>query len=344
MAELPIIEYIHYPNVIIMKYSILIVTSSILFAYACSSDDRPLEEFSNPPYQAISALGDTLYAPPLDPDTESRFETELQTAEAEYRSRPDDADAILSYGRHTAHLGNYQKAVAIFSDGIEKHPGDARFYRHRGHRYITLREFDKAIEDFKRASELVLSTDDQPESTDTTGENDENRSALQSNIWYHLGLAYYLTAQYEEAQNAYEECLRHSSTDDMRAAASHWLYMTLRRAGKDEMAGNILEPITEDMNIVENKSHHQLLMVFKGIFKPDMLLADAQDSDTLENTTVGYGLGNWHLINGRKDRAHELFHNVYEGDQWQEPGYIAAEMELKRLSGEWLAAGPFWVR
>lgn len=344
MVELPIIEYILYPNFTVMKYSILIVTSCILFVHACSSGGPSPDEFSEPPYQAISALGDTLYAPTLDPDTESRFETELQTAEANYRSRPKDADAILSYGRHVAYLGNYQKAVAIFSEGIEKHPGDARFYRHRGRRYITLREFDKAIEDLKRASELIFSTDDQPESAGTTAENDESRSTLQSNIWYHLGLAYYLTAQYDEAQNAYEECLRHSSTDDMQAAASHWLYMTLRRAGKDEVAGNILEPITEDMNIVENKSHHQLLLVFKGIFKPDMLLANAQNSDTLENTTVGYGLGNWHLINGRKDRAHELFHKVYEGDQWHEPGYIAAEMELKRLSGEWLAADPFWGR
>ncbi|WP_372635094.1 tetratricopeptide repeat protein [Fodinibius sp.] len=317
-----------------MKYSILIATSCILFAHACSSGGPSPEEFSDPSYQAISALGDTLYAPPLDPDTVSRLETELQTAEAHYRSRPDKADAILSYGRHTAYLGNYQKAVVIFSDGIEKHPGDARFYRHRGHRYITLREFDKAIEDLKRASELSYGSDEQSDSEGSPGNNNVSRSTMQANIWYHLGLAYYLTARYDEAQNAYEECLRHSSTDDMQAAASHWLYMTLRRAGKDDRAGNILEPITEDMNITDHKSHHQLLLVFKGIFKPDMLLAGVQNSNTLEHTTVGYGLGNWHLINGRKDRAHELFHKVYEGDQWHEPGYIAAEMDLKRLTDE----------
>lgn len=325
-----------------MKYTILIVTSCMLLANACSSGDRSPDEFSDPPYQAISALGDTLYAPVLEPDTESRFETKRQTAEANYRARPDDADALLSYGRHTAYLGNYRKAVAIFSKGIEKHSGDARFYRHRGHRYITLRKFDKAIEDLKRASELIYGSRDQPESAGSSGENNAPRSTLHSNIWYHLGLAYYLTAQYEEAQNAYEECLRLASSDDMQAAASYWLYMTLRRAGKDEVAGQILEPITEDMDISENTSHHQLLLVFKGIFKPDMLLSNIQNSDTIENTILGYGLGNWHLINGRKDRAHELFHKVYSGDQWHESGYIAAEMDLKRLTGEWLAGGPFF--
>jgi hypothetical protein len=35
--------------------------------------------------------------------------------------------------------------------GIGQFPKDARFYRHRGHRYISSRCFDLAIKDFKKA-------------------------------------------------------------------------------------------------------------------------------------------------------------------------------------------------
>ena len=50
-----------------------------------------------------------------------------------------DVDNIIWYGRRTAYLGDYREAIRIFSEGIEKHSKDARMYRHRGHRYISIR-------------------------------------------------------------------------------------------------------------------------------------------------------------------------------------------------------------
>lgn len=315
-----------------MRYLTLIVACSAVFASACSSGDTPAEEFSESSYQAISALGDTLYAPPFDSDTESQFRSNLETAKADYEMYPDSAEAIIWYGRRTAYLGNFRKAVAIFSEGIERHPKDARFYRHRGHRYITLREFDKAIDDLNQATELIYSSDDQVEPDGLPNEQDEPRSSLHTNIWYHLGLAHYLTGEYDQARNAFEECLHASTNDDMLVATSYWLYMTLRRGGMDDAAGDVLEPISEEMEIIENSSYHKLLLVFKGIFNPDMLLTELRDAEDIENTTLGYGLGNWHYINGRKERAENLFREVYEGDQWPAFGYIAAETDLKRMS------------
>lgn len=320
-----------------MKYSILIVTSCILLANACSSGDHPPDKFPDSSYQAISALGDTLYAPPLEPDTESRFKTELESSHAKYESNPGNAEAILGYGRETANMGNFRKAILIYSEGIENHPKDARFYRHRGHRYITIRDFDKAIDDLKRATELIYGSEDQADVNNSNAREEEQQSTLHASIWYHLGLAYYLKGEYDHARNAYEECLRLSTSDDTLVGASYWLYMSLRRAGKDDLAGKILEPISENMDLVENSDYHQLLLVFKGIFKADMLLEELRDSDSHESATLGYGLGNWHFINGRKDRAEELFHEVYEGGYWPAFGYIAAETDLKRLFEEWLA-------
>ena len=68
---------------------------------------------------------------------------------------PDDADAWIWFGRRTAYLGHFRDAVEIYTRAIERFPDDARFYRHRGHRYISLRRFDDAISDLERAAILI---------------------------------------------------------------------------------------------------------------------------------------------------------------------------------------------
>lgn len=309
----------------ILFTTVLIIT--IITAVAgCGSDT----EISSPDdYQAITALGDTLYALPMDRETTSRFETNLASAKANYNANPDDPEAIIWFGRRTAYLGNYNKAIEIFSEGVEKHPEDARMYRHRGHRYISTRQFEKAIDDFNRAVELIEDTEDRVEPDGLPNEQNKPRSTLHTNIWYHLGLAHYLTGDFDEAINAYRECLKASSNDDMRVATSYWLYMALKRAGNDGLAGEVLEPIEREMDIIENDSYHKLLLVFKGDFDEKSLMNDS--STPLGNATVGYGLGNWHYVNGRTQHAEEIFRDVYEGSNWAAFGYIAAEVDLKRL-------------
>lgn len=313
-----------------MRYLIAaIVLAGILTA--CSSPDETEPQNTNS-YQAVSALGDTLYTAALDDSTRQVFEANLKEAEAGYNANPNSAEAIIWYGRRTAYLGNYREAIEIFSEGIEKHPNDARFYRHRGHRYISTRQFDQAIADLQKAAELIKGTDDQIEPDGLPNEKNEPRSTLHTNIWYHLGLAQYLKGNFEQAVSSFRNCLEASANDDMMVASTYWLYLSLRRAGMDLQAGNVLEPINENMNIIENDSYHQLLMVFKGDFEEKTLLNDSQTP--LDNATIGYGLGNWHYINGREGRAQDLFQQVYSGERWSAFGYIAAESDLERLSFE----------
>ncbi len=77
-------------------------------------------------------------------------------------------------------------------------------YRHRGHRYITLREFDKAIADFNKAVELIEGTDDIVEPDGAPNAAGIPTSTLHTNIWYHLGLAHYLKGDFAAALLAYE--------------------------------------------------------------------------------------------------------------------------------------------
>lgn len=278
--------------------------------------------------EAISLLGDTLRIPDLPDDIHREYSENLELALRDYRLDPEDAEAIIRVGRRLAYLGNYRDAVRTYSEGIYKHPDDARFYRHRGHRYITLRLFDKAIEDLETAVSLMRNQPDVVEPDGLPNERNETRSTLHTNVWYHLGLARYLKGDFEAAIVAFSECLNVSANDDMRVAALYWYYMAERRNGNDEIAGTLLESIHTAMDIIENEAYHQLLLVFKGLFDANRLMEATQDA--LQNATVGYGIGNWHYINGRTGRAIRIWEDILETGNWPAFGFIAAEAELVR--------------
>ena len=273
--------------------------------------------------QAISLLGDTLSPQPASAELQQRREEQLAEAMANHEADPHDPDALIWVGRREAYLGNYRTAIRIYTEGIAQHPEDARMYRHRGHRYITIRMFDEAIADFNRAAELVAGQADEVEPDGQPNALNIPTSTLQFNIWYHLGLAHYLRGDFESALTAYERCMAVSTNPDALVATSHWTYMTLRRLGQDEEAAALLEPISADMEIIENGAYHQLLLMYKGEIAPESLMGPEEDA--VQSATVAYGVGNWHFYNGEEDRALEIFHGILGGAGWGAFGFIAAE-------------------
>src|SRR5439155_9844842 len=167
-----------------------------LASFACAS--KPVappdsEQFLPPDVEAISLLGKPLTSPPLAPDVQKKREEELAQAQRDFDANPDSADAIIWLGRRTAYLGRYREAIGIFSEGIRKHPDDARMYRHRGHRYITVRRFRDAVKDLEFAALLIRGKPDEVEPDGQPNARNIPLGSLQSNIFYHLGLAYYLS-------------------------------------------------------------------------------------------------------------------------------------------------------
>ena len=282
------------------------------------------------PPEAVSLLGTPLYSPELPLENRQRLEAELAEARRAYERDPDDADAILWYGRRTAYLGRYRDAIAIFSEGAGKHRRDARFYRHRGHRWITVRRFDRAVEDLERAVRLTRGRPDEVEPDVVPNARNEPRSTLQGSIWYHLGLAYYLRGDFNSAAVGFRQALELARNDDARVAASDWLYMSLRRAGRHDEAAAVLAPIRPDMDVIENQSYLRRLLFYRGEIPADSLLSAAGMTST-GAATLRYGLGNWHLYNGRPEEAEEVFWRVTAGENWAPFGYIAAEADLRRL-------------
>ena len=284
------------------------------------------------PAPATSLLGTPLYTPEVPADRRAALEANLAQAQAEVDQHPDDADAIVWLGRRQAYLGRFRDAIATYTLGIEKHPDDIRLYRHRGHRYVTVRELDRAIADLQRAADLIESKHipEQPEPDGDPRPSGLPTSSKHFNVYYHLGLAHYLKGEFDQALAAYREGMKYASaSDDRRVAMSDWLYMTLRRLGRKEEADEVLRPITREMKVADNTSYFNRLLMYKGEKTPEELLAGREDP--IELATYGYGVGNWYLVNGDKERALAVFRQVVAGPQWPAFGFIAAEADLARL-------------
>ena len=281
--------------------------------------------------EAFSLLGEPLHPTSPSPEVAARREDDIAGAQADYDANPDDADAIIWLGRRIGYTGRYRDAIEIFSEGVRKHPEDARMYRHRGHRWISVRDFDAAIADLTHAAALVAGQPDEVEPDGQPNERGIPTSTLQSNIHYHLALAHYLQGNFETALQSYEDYFAVTTNPDQLVAISHWWYMALRRLGRDEEAAAVLEPVTAELDVIENTSYHRLLLMYKGEIEADELW-DPESEDPA-GVAIAYGVANWHLYNGRAEQAEEMFRRILEGSGWAGFGYIVAEAEIARLGG-----------
>jgi tetratricopeptide (TPR) repeat protein len=308
------------------------VVIPLLIAFACRATPvRPVAP-RGAPVEAISLLGDTLRRPTLDSAARAVMEKQLADARLEAIERPNHPDALIWVGRRLAYLGRYNEAIEVFTTGIRRFPSDARFYRHRGHRYITTRRFDDAIADFNHAAELMRGHPDEVEPDGQPNARNIPIGSLHSNVQYHLALAHYLKGDWDQAINAARAGLEVSSNPDRLVSQTHWLYMALRRAGRDAEAVAVLDPIRDDFDVIENGSYYTLVRMYKGIIP--LTTVDSVNSAGVRSSadaSLAYGLANWHLYHGDTSRAKQAFERIIASGQWASFGYIAAEADLARL-------------
>jgi tetratricopeptide (TPR) repeat protein len=282
--------------------------------------------------QVYSLLGKEYFAPDeINPKLDSNLQVALKNFQADATE-----DNYIWLGRRYGYLIEYNKAIALFSEGIEKFPNSYRLYRHRGHRYISQRKFDAAVADLTKAAELMKGAPIEIEPDGQPNNLNKPLSTTQFNVWYHLALAHYLKGDFVQAEQAYLECLAVSDNDDLLTAAIDWLYMTYRRQGKIDEAKKLLERISESMTIIENESYYKRLKMYKGLLPVDSVLSvdtAAEDVD-LALATQGYGVGNWYLYQGDTAQAFTIYEKVVAGRHFSAFGFIAAEADLARLKTE----------
>lgn len=294
----------------------------LLPTFVCASEIKT--------HQGMSLLGSPLFSNPLDKKRQAKQFSNYQKAFAAYNNDPNNIENIIWLGRRIAYLGDYQKAIDIFSEGIEKNPQDARLFRHRGHRYISTRQLDKAIVDFEKAAQLIKGQKDTVEPDGIPNAQNTPVSSLHSNIWYHLGLAYFLKGNLEKAENAFDQCIMVNKNNDNLVSASHWAYMIAREKKDISKAKQILDAITDDVTVIENFAYLKLLKFYKSkITEAELLSENSEALATSE--AILFGVGNWYLYNGFTDKANEYFDHTLSSGHWAAFGYIAAESKLAKM-------------
>ncbi len=276
---------------------------------------------------AISLLGTPI---PLPTPSAAALKN-LEMARAQHAQASGDPEAIIWYGRRLGYAGRDREAIVVLTEGIGRFPEDPRLYRHRGHRYISIRELDRAIADFTKAAALV---DGKPNEVEPDGAPNPFGipvSTLHHNIWYHLGLAYYLKHDWPKAQQAYDRAFGVARNGDNLASITHWRYSILRRMGRThEQAMPVLEAVDAGTKVLENHNYLKLDRLYKGELTPDEMLATAMGSaDVAADASLIYGVANWFLYNGNATRAYALMeHLVAQTRLWGAFGYLAAEADL----------------
>lgn len=310
-----------------MRYSFLLI---LLIISSCAVEKKAESVSEEKPVVGLD--GRVFSLPELSEKTRNKLDSNLSIAEKRFEENPTEENYIW-LGRRQAYLSEYSRAINTFSEGIAKFPQSYKLFRHRGHRYITMRQFDHALADFQQAASMLpgaleIEPDGQPNKLNVP------LSTTQFNVWYHLGLAHYLKGDYTSASKAYEECFKVSNNDDLVCATADWLYMTYQKLGMKADADKVLSRISADtMNIIENDSYYLRLKMYKGLLLPEELLkVSAENADVdLALATQGYGVGNYYLSQGDTTRAVEIFKQVVSGKNYAAFGFIAAEVELERL-------------
>jgi tetratricopeptide (TPR) repeat protein len=236
------------------------------------------------------------------PDTDA-----IRSARAAAGIDPRSIARIIDLGVAQSGARQFREAIATFTRGLAIEPNNALLLRWRGHRYLSVREFDKAFADLSRGAKL-----------DPT---------IYGN-WYHLGIVQYIRGDFAGAAASFAKALPIAPDPGELAGSTDWLWMSLSRAGRGVEAKAMLDR-RPDSKPVTN-AYTRRLQLYRGEIAPAAVIT-AADTDDVQIATLAYGLGNWYLLRGDKAQARALFERSVQSGGWPGFGFIVSEVELKRV-------------
>jgi len=231
----------------------------------------------------------------------------VKAAQTALQSDPKDIARIIDLGVAQSGARQFREAIATFTRGLEAEPNNALLLRWRGHRYLSVREFDRAFADLSRGARIDPTI---------------------YGIWYHLGVIQFMRGNFSDAAASFAKAQPIAPDAAELAGSTDWLWMSLSRAGRGAEAKAMLDRRPE--KLVDN-AYTRRLQLYRGEIGPDAVVT-AKDTDDVQVATLAYGVGNWYLVRGDKAQARKWFErSVQAAGGWPAFGFIVSEAELKRL-------------
>lgn len=229
---------------------------------------------------------------------------------------PRNIDRIVALGTAQAGVRQMREAIETFTTGLAAHPNNALLLRWRGHRYLSVREFDNATTDLTRGIAL-----------DTTIYG----------LWYHLGVVRFAQGDFAGAADAFTHALPKAPDAGELAGSTDWLWMSLARAGKRAEAKAMLDRHPDSLAI--DNAYAARLRMYRGLVDPERVFTAADTAD-VQVATLSFGIGNFYLVKGDTVHARQYFERSVASGGWAGFGFIVSEIELRRTGGGSATAAP----
>jgi Flp pilus assembly protein TadD len=245
-------------------------------------------------------------------------------AGVEYRARPDtgpiaraqaaldrdprNVDLLIALGVAQSGAQQFREAIETFSRGLAIAPGHAMLYRWRGHRHLSVREFDRAFADLTRGLAI-----------DSTNYG----------ILFHLGIIRFIRGEFAAAADLFRRAQPVAPNAGELAGSTDWRWMSLARAGRMAEATAMLGARPDSLPVDPNYGYARRLALYRGALSPNDLIRGSDDETTV--ATLAFGLGNWHLVRGDTAAARAMFQRAIASGGWAAFGFILSEVELGRM-------------
>ena len=262
---------------------------------------------------AVTAAGaqSVQYKSPAGVEYRSQKDTGTAArAERALAADPKNIDKIIALGTAQAGVRDMRGAIATFTKGLAIAPNNALLYRWRGHRHLSVREFDQAEADFARGLKI---------------------DSTIYGIWYHLGIVRFVRGDFSGAADAFARAQPRAPDAGELAGSTDWLWMSLSRAGRSLEAKAMLDRKPDSLKVADPEyAYVKRLRMYRGQVAPEQLITKSDTAD-VQVATLNFGLGNWYLVKGDKARAKAAFEQAIKSGGWPGFGFIVSEVELRRM-------------
>jgi tetratricopeptide (TPR) repeat protein len=231
----------------------------------------------------------------------------IARAESALAADPRNVEKIILLGVAQSGARRFREAIETFTGGLAIAPENPVLYRWRGHRYLSVRELDRAMDDLTRGNRL-----------DSTNYG----------ILYHLGIVRFARGDFAGAAAAFERAQPRAPDAGELAGATDWLWMSLSRAGMPAQAKAMLDRRPD--SLPTTNAYGQRLRLYRGLIGPDEVVT-AADTGDVAVATLSYGVGNWYLVRGDTTRARDWFERSVRSGGWPAFGFIISEIDLRRV-------------
>ena len=251
---------------------------------------------------------------------------QIEAIEAQPALSEDD---YIKLGQLYIASNRFRDSIDLYTKGLREHPDSFRLRRHRGHRYINLRQLDRAIVDLREAVELI---GDEHGDVLEYNMDGEATATYEHWVWYHIGLYHYLNEEWDEAAAAYQKCVDTAISNGNLIGATDWLYNALMKGGRSDDAESAIARIPVDIDTNREHPYFKRVMVYKGELDPtDVIDVDKPAADwTGFDITAGYGIANWYAFNGDGETAERIHGKILQTPYWNSWAYVVTDREYAR--------------